>query len=472
MAVVTKLQLKRSLRSAASYQEWLDAAQAYDRYTGQDLWRKKDYSSQYDYVSIRIRLDRLRGLKARHDTRGMLFTLNEGIHGNMGGMGRAGLYSRARCGTKHLIEDYIDEIVHTLEYLAQEDSSGISPEEKLDFFRRASHCFGHSAFMMSGSGSLLFFHVGVVKALAEAELLPSVMSGSSGGAIVGSMVCSHRDEDLPGLLNSGYFLDRVPESSGKQGVADVGELEESISAFIPDLTFEQAFALTGRAMNVSIAPAETHQTSRLLNATTSPSVLIRSAVMASAAVPGIFPPVTLQALDSHGERKSYLPSRKWVDGSVSDDMPAKRLARLYGVNHYIVSQTNPHVLPFVTDGHRKNTPMGLIENAARRSAREWFNAMTLILDRADRKNGTVTQATSLMRSVINQDYVGDINILPDYKLFNPLTILNFPSEKQIDKLIASGERCTWPKLEMIRQQTRISRKLRDILQRYEDVPVV
>ena len=39
-------------------------------------------------------------------------------------------------------------------------------------------------------------------------------------------------------------------------------------------------------------------------------------------------------------------------------------------------------------------------------------------------------------------------------------------------LIDSGERCTWPKLEMVRQQTRISRTLRNILQRYEDTPVV
>ena len=131
--------------------------------------------------------------------------------------------------------------------------------------------------------------------------------------------------------------------------------------------------------------------------------------MASAAVPGIFPPVTLQALDDHGQRKDFLPSRKWVDGSVSDDLPAKRLARLYGVNHYIVSQTNPHVLPFVTDGHRKKTAMGL---------------------------------------------------------------LAFPGEKRMNKLIAAGQRCTWPKLEMIRQQTRISRTLRGILQQYEPGPVV
>ena len=472
MAVTTQLQLRRSMKSATTYQEWLDAAEAYDRHHKLDHWRRKDSTSQYDYVSIRTRLDRLRSLKARHDAKGMLYTLNEGIHGNMGGMGRAGLYGKAKTGTKHLIEDYIEEIVHTLEYLAEEDSGDISDEAKLEFFQRASHCFGHSAFMLSGSGSLLFFHVGVVKAMLEADLLPTVMSGSSGGAIVGSVVCCHPQSDLPELLQPQFFLDTIPEGSKRSGVTDPSDLEASISQFIPDLTFEQAFQRSGRAMNVSIAPAETHQTSRLLNATTSPSVLVRSAVMASAAVPGIYPPVTLKAIDSHGELKEFLPSRKWVDGSVSDDLPAKRLARLYGVNHYIVSQTNPHVLPFVTDGHRKKTPRGLIENATRRTAREWINAVTLILDGADRKNGAVTQSTSLVRSIINQDYVGDINILPDYKLINPMTLLAFPSEKQMKKLIASGERCTWPKLEMIRQQTRISRKLREILQRYEKAPVV
>ncbi len=468
MGIATQLQVKRALKGAGSYQEWREAAEAYDKRKGLDRWRRRDHSQQYDYVSIRTRLDLLRSLKARQDNRRLLHTLNEGIHGNMGGMGRAGLYGHALSGTKLLIEQYIEEIVHTLEHLAGEDSGDISPEEKLDFFRRASHCFGHSAFMMSGSGSLLYFHMGVARAMFEADLLPSVMSGSSGGSIVGSIICSHTDEELREIMEPETFLEQMPESSKRAGTADQAEIEEGLSQFLPDdMTFQKAFEKTGRAMNVSIAPAETHQTSRLLNATTSPTVLMRSAVMASAAVPGIFPPVTLQALDDEGLRKSYLPSRRWVDGSVSDDMPAKRLARLYGVNHYIVSQTNPHVLPFVTDGHRKQTSFGLLQNASLRATREWFNAVTMIIDRADKRNGRITQVTSLMRSIINQDYVGDINILPDYRLINPRNLLGFPGEKQVLKLIASGERCTWPKLEMIRLQTRISRTLREILQRYE-----
>ncbi|MFT5484607.1 MAG: TAG lipase/steryl ester hydrolase/phospholipase A2/LPA acyltransferase [Halieaceae bacterium] len=466
MLITGNSRLKRSLKRATNYSEWLEAASAYDKYNGLDKWRDNDRTGQYDHISIRNRLGQLQNLKSRNDIKGLLYTLNEGIHGNMGGMGKAGLYGHAMSGTKHLVENYIEEIVDTLDILATTTTGEITEDEKLDFFRRASHCFGRSALMMSGSGSLLFFHVGVIRALAEVNLLPTVLSGSSGGAIVGSMVSTHSDEELTGLLRSEFFMDRIPEQSKAFGVVPIEELEAAVSQFIPDMTFQQAFAKTGRAMNVSIAPAETHQTSRLLNATTSPSVLIRSAVMASAAVPGIFPAVTLQALDSQGIQKAYLPSRKWVDGSVSDDLPAKRLARLYGVNHYVVSQTNPHVIPFVTDGHRKQSTTGILTEAGRRSAREWFNAVTLIADRAGKRGGALMQGTSLLRSIINQDYVGDINILPDYTIYNPLKLLTFPGEKQMKRLIDSGERCAWPKLEMIRQQTRISLKLDGILGQY------
>jgi len=462
MVIGGSARVKKALRNAQSYEEWQEAAEAHDAYHGLDRWRQKDATKQYDYVSIRIRLDRLQSLRARHDVRGVLYALNEGIHGNMGGMGKAGLYGHALAGTKHLIEDYINAIVDALWLIADDESADLSEAEKMDFFRRASHCFGQSAFMMSGSGSLLFFHVGVLRALAQADLIPSILSGSSGGAIIGSVVSTHTQEELETIMDPEYFLQRIPTPSNKNAIAPVADLEDSIARFVPDLTFEQAYAKTGRAMNVSIAPAETHQTSRLLNAITSPNVLMRSAAMASAAVPGVFPPVTLQALDDRGERQNYLPSRKWVDGSVSDDLPAKRLARLYGVNHYVVSQTNPHVIPFVSDGHRKQNALGLLTEAGRRSTREWFNAVTMIADRADKNSGWVTQGTSLLRSVINQDYVGDINILPDYKVLNPMKLLTFPGEQQMRKLIASGERCAWPKLEMIRLQTLISRTMDEI----------
>ena len=53
----------------------------------------------------------------------------------------------------------------------------------------------------------------------------------------------------------------------------------------------------------------------------------------------------------------------------------------------------------------------------------------------------------------------DINILPDRLLFNPLKLLAHRSVEEVVELIAMGERVTWPKVEMIRIQTRIGRKL-------------
>ncbi len=468
--------LQKIMDNACSYQEWKEAALAHDAKSGADRWKLTEQSRKYDYVSIRIRLNQLRTLRAQHDHRSLLFTLNEGIHGNLGGMGRGPLYEKARFGTKQLIVDYVDEIASALDRLADPAVNEISFEEKLDFFRRASHCFGQSAFMMSGSGSLLYFHIGVVKALCQQGLLPSVLSGSSGGSFVGALVSTHPKHQLEEIFDPEYLVQEIKRddrlfrhlSKLKPEIMPVDEIRKILERLIPDLTFQEAYELTGRQLNVSIAPAEMHQKSRLLNAITSPNVYIREAIMASGAVPGVYPPVTLAAKNHLGEKQAYLPSRKWVDGSVSDDMPAKRLARLYGVNHYIVSQTNPHVIPFVTAGKKRQDAFSLIKDASIKTARAWYNVGASTLEGPLSLSPALSRYSTIARSVINQDYVGDINILPSNRFFNPFRLLAYRSVSEIIELIATGEKATWPKIEMIRIQTRISRKLDSILSRFED----
>ena len=468
-------QLERNISNAQSYEQWKEAAINYDEATGMDRWRRKDPTREYDYVSIRMRLDRLRSMRAKHDYHGLLFNLNEGIHGNMGGMGKASLYKRAHFGTKQLVEDYVEEIVDALELLGDHDMNEITVEEKLDFFRRAQHCFGQSALMMSGAGMLLYFHVGVVKALWEQDLLPTIMSGSSGGAFVGAVLATHSDHELEKIFDPEYLVHEIEEAKGIFGTLDKlrpkvleqDEIRDVIRRLVPDMTFQEAYELTGRHLNVSIAPAETHQTSRLLNATTSPNVFIRESILASAAVPGVYAPVTLAAKNKYGERQEYLPSRKWVDGSVSDDLPAKRLARLYGVNHFVVSQTNPHIIPFISDSRRKNDPLSVVSSAATRTLREWMNASATLLQKPLAKRPTLQRMTDSVLSIINQDYMGDVNILPPYRIHRPTKLLAHLSEKEIMSLIEMGERASWPKIEMIRIQTRISRTLDRIRNSYE-----
>lgn len=468
--------IEKTMAKASTYDEWKDAAIAHDAKTGADRWKLMDQSRKYDYVAIRVRLDQLRALRARHDNRGLLFCLNEGIHGNLGGMGRSTLYERCRFGTKKLIEDYVDEVASALEHLADPAVDEISFEEKLDFFRRADLCFGQSAFMMSGSGSLLYFHVGVVKALCEQGLLPAVLSGSSGGSFVGALVSTHSKSELKKIFDPEYLVQEIKQEAGrfrnlskfKPEIMPVHEIQQILERLIPDLTFQEAFEQTGMQLNVSVAPSETHQTSRLLNAIASPNVFIREAVMASAAVPGVYPPVTLAAKNHLGEKQAYLPSRKWVDGSVSDDMPAKRLARMYGVNHFIVSQTNPHVVPFVAAGKRRQDYFSLVKEASIKTARAWYNVGATSLEKPLSWSPSLTRYNSIAQSIINQDYVGDINILPPNKYFNPFRLLALRSVSEVMDMIATGEKATWPKIEMIRIQTKISRTLDAIMTGYQE----
>ncbi|MEH6551573.1 MAG: DUF3336 domain-containing protein [Pseudomonadales bacterium] len=469
--------LTNAIKEATDYTSWTAASQAHDEHTGMDRWKAMDQTRMYDHVSIRTRLDKLRILRSQGDYHGLLFTLNEGIHGNMGGMGNAALYERAKFGTKQLIVDYIDEICETLEIIEDVDESVISFAEKHDFIHRASHCFGRSALMLSGGAMLGNFHLGVVKNLLEEGLLPKVISGSSAGSIIAAVLGTHTNEQLLTLFDSVHLrIEAQKEASwfarmlwSKTPQIDIKDVRDFIDRLVPDMTFAEAFELTGRQINITVAPAELQQTSRLLNAVTSPNVHIRAAVLASSAVPGIYPPVTLEAKNVHGERQPYLPSRKWVDGSVSDDLPAKRLARLYGVNHFVVSQTNPIVLPFLLGAHSDSAVIRNAFDLGHQTFRGTMRAGQKITRPYVQRWPRLGLLLNTWFSLGVQDYMGDVNIIPDYRFVDPRKLLAEPTEDEVMRLIEAGERATWPKIEMMRECSKISRTLDAILTRMDAV---
>ena len=59
----------------------------------------------------------------------------------------------------------------------------------------------------------------------------------------------------------------------KRDSVQVDDLKESIERNIPNMTFQEACEKTGRYINISIAPHESYQKSRLLNAIASPNVM-------------------------------------------------------------------------------------------------------------------------------------------------------------------------------------------------------
>lgn len=474
MIISKARKLDKALSKATTYTEWAAAAQAHDKATGAFLWREADESRHFGYQSIRKRLTNLLELRAEQNSAGLLFALNEGIHGNMDGMGNARLYQKSKFGTKILIQDYVKTIVDSLEYLADPRVTDISFEDKLDFFRRAQHCYGRSALLMSGSGNFLYFHLGVVKSMWKEGILPNIISGSSGGSVIGAVVCTHVDKDVEKYFDLSYLENimgdvetEVTPAQGRRMYLRGLKVKNALHKIIPDLTFQEAYELTGRQLNVSIAPAEQHQKSRLLNAIASPNVCIREAVRASCAVPGIYPPVALMAKDHNGKRQPYLPSKRWVDGSMTNDLPAKRLSRLYGVNHYIVSQANPLVTAFVNNLSSTNQTAAAISTATTATFKAWANANAAIWRRPLSKLPRLNRATNTALSLINQNYSGDINIIRPPVFWAPHKLLGDISRKDMDHLLSLGKRTSWPNLEMIRTQTLISKVLDRIVMDFD-----
>ena len=73
----------------------------------------------------------------------------------------------------------------------------------------------------------------------------------------------------------------------------------------------------------------------------------------------------------------------------------------------------------------------------------------------------------MMYSVLMQDYTADINIIPRRRFLDPSKLLAVLGEAETRQLIHEGELATWPKIEMIRNCTLISRTMDGILEPME-----
>lgn len=455
----------RDLEQATTYAEWRAAALELDRLEGAEAWKQDETSDDYDHLLIRERLAEMRELRRSGEVRQLVYSLSEGLHGNLGNVADPVLYTYSRVGTKKLVEDYIEEAVRCLDYICVGDFPDFTAEEKILFFKRTGTSFGRSALLLSGGATLGMFHLGVIKSMWEQGILPRVISGSSAGAIIASMVGTRTDEELPAIFDPHSLnLQAFQTVSLRQvlrgnALMDPSQLAACLDRNIGDGGFLPNFERTRRILGVTVSPAEEHQQARLLNYLTAPHVTVRSAVLASCAVPGVFPPVVLQAQDYSGATVPYMRSKRWVDGSIANDLPMLRLARLHNVNHYIVSQTNPHVVPFMRDHNpRRFSVRAVAQQFATAASRDVLKVTRNYVGAA-----APGRIVDMLNDVLQQRYSGDISIFPRQSPTQLMRMFSNPSPEAIAGFIRDGERATWPKLERIRLQTRISRAFEDCL---------
>lgn len=86
-----------------------------------------------------------------------------------------------------------------------------------------------------------------------------------------------------------------------------------------DMTFEEAYQKTGRILCITLSATTKKAPPVLLNHISAPNVVIASAVVATAAVPGFIPPARLEVKDENG-KISYQgeADELYWDGSIEE----------------------------------------------------------------------------------------------------------------------------------------------------------
>lgn len=353
--------LRRELWAQKDYPSWLRAAQALDAHLGNEKWKQTDEYAYYDHLTITKVVDQLRRVRyeAERELNGgtdagevsaieeLRALLEACVKNNFAGVENPRMYSEAYSGTKDLVQEYIDEVYTCIELLR--DCRHIDKEAKYQHFKHLDTNFGRTALCLSGGATFAYYHFGVVKALLDNGVLPEIITGTSGGALVAGLVATRTDEELKQLLvpalahriracHEGFttWIRRWWRTGAR---FDTLDWARQCSWFCRgSTTFREAYERTGRILNVSCVPSDPHSPTILANYLTCPDCVIWSAVLASAAVPGILNPVVLMTKKRDGTLAPYSFGHKWKDGSLRTDIPIKALNLHFNVNFTIVSQ--------------------------------------------------------------------------------------------------------------------------------------
>ena len=456
-------QLETALAQASTYQEWLSVAQALDAEEGLMDWRSSDASAFFHETLIREHISQMRALRQSKQLDRLAVLLQESVYRHLGELNNPELYQYARSGTKHVVTEYLDEVEQVMRTLCEQTIPNMSEQQKLALFEQAERIYGRPALMLSGGAAFGIYHLGVTKALWEADLLPQTLAGSSMGAIVAAAVCNRSDAELDVFFSEQMesihrraLRWRSPKAMWQQRTAmDERQVFDHIIANVGSTTFGEAYQRSGRILNISVSPTRTHQKPRILNYLTSPDVLVEYAAQASCAVPFLFPPVALQARRANGQQTPYMSTETWIDGTVHGDLPRERLARLHNVNQTIVSQANPHVIPFIT--HRQQRGVRAFGKYVVSSVIHTGSAELLDIGRHMLNKTPFSPLLDQAHAVAAQTYLGDINIQFPFQPKAYLKVIANPNAAGLANYIRLGEQATWPQIAMIRDLTRISR---------------
>ncbi|KAJ5802373.1 uncharacterized protein N7503_004823 [Penicillium pulvis] len=495
----TRSQLFYTLETATSYEQWESAAFDLDELLNKDLWRQNNISRHYDHRLILGRLEALMLARESENIQTLVNLLRSGLVRNLGNITSTRLFTHAYAGTKLLIDDYITQVALSIQYVTSLQpvpghANGFTSQAKLELLHDTRQAFGRTTLLLQGGSAFGLCHLGVVKALHLQGLLPRIITGTATGAMIAALVGIHPESELLELLEGetidmsafdrrwkghtngssankaeGWlwtFFRRLKRFLQTGHLFDMELLEECVRANVGDLTFEEAYARSKRILNITVATAGKTGTPNLLNYLTAPNVLIWSAAAASNAssFSRRSSPVTIYCKDEtgsimpwpHAQDAVFQPWRHvhYNEG----ESPLARIAELFNVNHFIVSQARPYLIPFL------RSELNLLD----RRQTGWNNLsrslMRLILvelrHRLRQLDYLGLLPGSVSRLLIDETIPGpNLTLVPDLSFTDVGRLFQQPTRAQVAEWTLKGERGVWPAVSALKVREAIEIEL-------------
>ncbi|KAI9367700.1 hypothetical protein BJX61DRAFT_280023 [Aspergillus egyptiacus] len=500
-----RTRLRHSLEIATNYEDWEETAFELDELLSLDLWRQNPTSKHYDYRLIMGRLTALMTAREDDDILTLVNLLRSGLVRNLGNITSPKLFLHAYAGTKLLIDDYITQVALSIQHVAALQTapihdSGFTSQAKVELLHDTRQAFGRTTLLLQGGSIFGLCHLGVVKALHLQGLLPRIITGTATGALIAALVGVHSEDELlsfldgdkidlsaferqreeaqrsartsqwlsPSFVNSSLMtlLRRTRRYFTKGYFLDAEVLEECVRANLGDLTFEEAYARSKRILNITVATSGRSGTPNLLNYLTAPNVLIWSAAVASnTSNTSLYSPVTIYCKDEtgsivpwpHSQDVIFQPWRHihYEEG----ESPLSRIAELFNVNHFIISQARPYIIPFL------HSELNFLDR--RPTTSRWNITRTLsrlvaleIGHRLRQLNYMGLLPAALARLLIEETIPGShVTLVPDLRLRDFPKLFQNPDQASLAHWILKGERGVWPAISALKVRCAIEIEL-------------
>jgi hypothetical protein len=292
--VSSKASLSKQLVRSKDYDEWVKIAITLDESTGNGSWRAIYSDGLVNTRVLEESITKMKQLRTSNDVSALLRLLQPCISRSYCGINNEKLFRDLRpalAGSKIIVEEFVAEMVNAINFVAaQECKIGLQP--RLQWMLEARHSHGKTALLLSGGASFGLYHLGVVKALHRAGMLPKILAGSSAGSIMAAMVATRaNDQEMEDLFDGTFSNATFSQAFDQKGslrrkiarffttgrLFDIGKLSAILRAQLGDVTFLEAFKASGRILNITVSPASSCDSAMLLNHITAPDVLVWSA---------------------------------------------------------------------------------------------------------------------------------------------------------------------------------------------------